>query len=146
LPLKGNSYQLNLSTQPMSYADTIGKAGINDASKVTWREAKFYGSSGEDSIIYKGYLLLTEDRLIFVSRKELLKSVRIRYNMDVSNITSVSKIPLTNRFIIHTNTAERDFGFLKKMLYSKTAQIHIKDSQSFFEDIAKLNPSIKMKC
>jgi hypothetical protein len=65
----------------MPYADTIRKTGINEAGIITWREAKFYGSSGEDSDVYKGYLLLTEDRLIFVSRKELLKSVRIRYDM-----------------------------------------------------------------
>ena len=130
----------------MPYADTIRKAGINEASIVTWREAKFYGSSGEDSAVYKGYLLMTEDRLIFVSRKGLLKSVRIRYDMDVSNITSVSKIPLTNRFIIHANTADKDSGFIKKMLYSKTAQIHIEDGKSFVEEMAKLNPSIKMKC
>ena len=127
----------------MSYADTIGKAGIDEASIVTWREAKFYGSSGEDSVVYKGYVLLTEDKLIFVSRKGLLKPVKIRYDTDVSNITSISKIPLTSRFIIHANTAEKDSGFIKKMLSSKTAQIHIKDGQSFFEEMAKLNPSIK---
>lgn len=129
----------------MSYNDTIEKSGINEANIVMWREAKFYGSSGEDSVVYKGYLLLTQDRLIFVSRKGILKSVKIRYDMEVTNITSVSKIPLTHRFVIHANTANKDSGFIKKMLYSKTAQIHIKDSQSFFEEMAKLNPSIKMK-
>lgn len=129
----------------MSYRDTICKAGIDEGSVAAWRDAKFYGSSGEDNVAYKGYLLLTDQKLVFVSKKGFLKPIKIRYDMAVSKIKSISKLPLTNQFIIYAGTAEKESGFIKKMLSSKNAQMHIKDGKSFVDEIVKINPSIKKK-
>ena len=129
----------------MSYRDTIRKAGIDEDRIIDWRDAKFYGSSGEDSVGYKGYLLLTKERLIFVSKKGFLKPVKIRYDVALSNIQRISKLPLTHQFIISANTAEKDSGFIKKIFSSKNAQVHMKDGKSFVDEIAKINPSIAKK-
>jgi len=129
----------------MSYTGTICKAGINEGSVAAWRDAKFYGSSGEDSVTYKGYLLLTEQRLVFVSKKGFLKPIKIRYDVAVSKIKRISKLPLTNQFIIYANTAEKESGFIKKMFSSKNAHVHMKDGKSFIDEIVKINPSINQK-
>jgi len=65
--------------------------------------------------------------------------------MAVSKIKSISKLPLTNQFIINASTAEKESGFIKKMLSSKNARMHIKDGKSFVDEIVKINPSIKKK-
>ena len=129
----------------MSYKDTICKVGIDEGSVAAWRDAKFYGSSGEDTVAYKGYLLLTEQRVVFVSKKGFLKPIKIRYDMAVSKIKSISKLPLTNHFIIYASTAEGDSGFIKKMFSSKNAQVHMKDGKSFIDELVKINPSINQK-
>ena len=76
----------------MSYRDTICKAGIDEGSVAAWRDAKFYGSSGEDNVAYKGYLLLTDQKLVFVSKKGFLKSIKIRYDLNFARNTLVRSI------------------------------------------------------
>lgn len=126
----------------MSFKESIEKVGVDESSIVDWREGKFY-SSGEDSFGYKGYVILTKDRLIFVSKKGFLRSIQKKYDMPVTQIQKITKLPLMKRYTFFANTAEKDAGFLKKMFSTKNAEIDIQDGKTFIEKIRKINPGIE---
>ncbi len=127
----------------MAYKEAIQKVGIDESDVIDWRDAKFYGCNGEDAINYPGYIILTKDKLIFVSKKGFFRSVRKRYEVEVSQIKKISKLPLMKQFVIYANTTKEGAGFLKKLFKSKNAQIYMKEGKSFVEKIKEVNPRIE---
>ncbi len=128
----------------MAFKDAIREVKIEESGIVDWREAKLYQSSGEDNVSWSGYIILTSDKIIFVSEKGFLKPVKIRYEIGISSIRRVSKIPLLGHFMISANTAEKGSGLLKRVFSSKNAQLSVKDGKTFFERLKTLNPEIKI--
>ena len=127
----------------MAYKDAIQKVGIDESDVIDWRDAKYYGCNGEDAINYPGYVILTKDKLIFVSKKGFLRSAKKRYDVEVSQIKKISKLPLTKQFVFFANTAKEGAGFLKKLFKSKNAQIYMKEGKSFVEKVKEVNPHIE---
>ena len=128
----------------MAFKDALQEVGIAESCVIDWRNSKLYQSSGEDTVAFSGYMVLTKDRLLFVSEKGFLKPIKIRYEIDISKIRNISKILLTNRFLIAANTAEEGSGFFKKLAGSKNAQVSVKDGKEFFEKVKQINPEIKL--
>jgi len=127
----------------MSFKEAIEKVGIKEKSIIDWRDAKLVSSSGEENTRYKGYIILTKDRLIFVSEKGFLKSIKKMYDMPVSKIKKISKFPLSKNFMVFANVADKKSGFFKKMFSGRNAQIKLSNGKSFFDKVRKLNPNIK---
>ena len=127
----------------MSFKEAIEKIGIEEEGIIDWKDAKLVSYSEDDNIRYKGYIILTKDRLFFISEKGFLKSIKKMYDIPISKITKISKLPLSSSFIIYANTADEKSGFLKKMFSGKNAQINLKDGKSFFDQLRKINPNIK---
>ena len=127
----------------MAYKEAIQKVGIDESDVIDWRDAKYYGCNGEDAINYPGYVILTRTKLIFVSKKGFLRSAKKRYEVEISQIKKISKLPLTKQFVFFANTAKEGAGFLKKLFKSKNAQIYISEGKSFVEKVKEVNPGIE---
>ena len=127
----------------MTLQDALDKIGLKEEDIVDYREAKFYQSNDMDGCTYKGHIILTKQKLFFVSNKGFLKKYRKLFEVEVSKITKVSKLPLTKRYVILANTAKDGAGFFSKMLHHKNAQIGFDGGDSFIGKIKELNPKIK---
>lgn len=128
----------------MAFKDCIREVNIDESGILEWQEAKFYQSTGEDSTsAYSGYIILTKDKLFFVSEKGFLKPIKIKYEIEISKIKSITRIPLINQFYITANTADKDSGLLKKMFSRKDAQVSISDGKTFVGKVKELNPAIR---
>ena len=128
----------------MSFQETIIKAGINESEIIEYREAKIdENASGETGTVFKGYLILTKDRLMFVSKKGLLKSVRKRFDIPVDKIKKISKFPLSKTWSFQANLAEEGAGALKRFFKQKTVHVKIEDGESFVGKIKEMNIEIK---
>ena len=128
----------------MAFDDAIQKVNVPSGDVLEHRDAKLFQSQGEEGVNYAGYLVLTKDKLLFVSEKGLLTQAKIRYEVPVLKIQRISKLPLVNQYMIFANTAEKQAGFFKKMFSSKNAQLSIKDAKSFFEKMKEVNPQIQL--
>ena len=128
----------------MSFQETIKKAGINEAEIIEWRKAKIDENAfGETGAIFRGYLILTKNRLMFVSKKSLLKSVRKRFDISLDKIKKISKFPLSKRWSFQTNLAQEGDGALKRFFKQKTIQVKIDDGEGLVETIKEMNINIK---
>ncbi len=127
----------------MSFKEAIEKSEIKEEGIIDWREAKLVSYSGDENIRYKGYVILTKSNLIFISEKGFLKSIKKMYDIPISKIKKISKLPLTNTYMILANTADEKSGFLKKMVSGRNAQIKLGNGKSFFGKVRKINPNIK---
>ncbi len=119
----------------MAFDDTIQKVGLRKQDIIDSREAK-YSCPGEDGAVYSGYVVLTSEKLIFISSKRLFSPAKIVYEIKISQIQKIIKF-LKNNFTIFANTAGKDANFLKKLVSTKNAQLVIKDGKTFVEEIKK---------
>ena len=123
--------------------DALSFGNITKEEVVDWRNAKFYESGDDYSDTYKGYLILTKSRLLLISETRLFRAMRKLYDVDVSKITKVFKIPLTSSFIVYANTAEKGTGFFKRLFKHKDMQVKLDDATPFFNKLKELNLYIK---
>lgn len=127
-----------------TFQDAIKKVNIAEADILEWRKAKFYQSCGEDSSTYPGYIALTKDKLFFVCEKGFLRPIQLKYEIAISRIDKISKVPLIHQFYITANTADQGSGLLKKMFGMKNARVSIEDGKTFIEKLREQNPAIQV--
>jgi hypothetical protein len=123
--------------------DILKFANINKSDIIDSREGKYIENDGDSGRSYNGFLILTKNQLIFISKKGLLTAMKKRYEIEVSKITKIFKFPLMRTYAIYANTADKDAGFFKRMFKSKNAQVKIKEGKFFFNKLRELNPKVK---
>ena len=128
----------------MSFDDCLNKAQLSKADLVEWKEAKIIISNGmdqdgyEQESKYKGFILISKNKFIFVRDKGFITGTKIMYNVPLNKINNINKISLIHRIQINANVSEKTSNFLKKMFSGKNAKFDIKNANEFVTKIKNL--------
>jgi hypothetical protein len=128
----------------MSFEDCLDKAGIKKSDLIEWKKAKIIKSRGRDEQgfeiedKYKGYILITKDRFVFVKDKGLITGLKIMYDVPLKKITNINKVSLIHRIKVSANISDKDSGFFKKLFSGRSAMFDVGGAGDFIKKVKSL--------
>jgi len=127
------------------FCSGCGTAPAETTSGLIGRWEAKYIDNTEGSSNYKGTISLTKTELTFHSYGFFTGDPKEKYRIPLSQIKSITRMPLFNITTIKYNKAPQGSGGLRKFFSGRNVMLKISDWKSFIENIRSLNTNIIIK-